>query len=339
LRRLVVENGARQRVADGVGAIDTIRQDEPARILQDVFGIGQVQCLAVLEERQGLVAHEAGERLAVENPTSWRHGFDGREEARRQIPGAARGPRTAAPGRIVGRGHPGIAPRCPYVRGNRGALTVMVVVQVVDRQDRQVARRREVAHHHVAPRLVVHRELAVPQPVRHRRLDFLSAGGPFDGIARAQIDDAAFPRLVIRQRQLTTDVLRQQAQHRRLRRRRNGRELVQKDDHHVPFRGQALRVPCPGHRQQPHAIRRRDRKAAKVLRLANGADEDDDLALDPRVRESCLEALGELGLADAGKPDHVHRDARLQADRNQLNEVFEVHVSPSLDTESFNSGG
>jgi hypothetical protein len=37
--------------------------------------------------------------------------------------------------------------------------------------------------------------------------------------------------------------------------------------------------------------------------------------------------LLELGLPDAGKPDHVHRDARLQADRDQLNEVSEFHIS------------
>ena len=102
--------------------------------------------------------------------------------------------------------------------------------------------------------------------------------------------------------------------------------------------GEALRVACPCHRQQPHAIRRRDRKAAEILRLANGADEDDDLALDPRAGESGLETLCELGLADAGKPDHVHRDPRLQADRDQLYEMFEVHVPPSLDTESRDSG-
>ena len=62
LRRLVVEDGARQRVADGIRAIDTIGQHEPARIFEDVLGIRQVQRLAVLEERQRLVADEAGER-------------------------------------------------------------------------------------------------------------------------------------------------------------------------------------------------------------------------------------------------------------------------------------
>ena len=123
----------------------------------------------------------------------------------------------------------------------------------------------------------------MPQPIRHRRLDLLSAGGPFDGVAGAQIDDAAFPRLVVRQRELTADVLRQQAQHRRLRRRRHGGELVQKDHHHVAVLGEALRVARPGHRQQPHAVGRRDRKAAEVLRLPNRADQDDDLALESRA--------------------------------------------------------
>ena len=50
------------------------------------------------------------------------------------------------------------------------------------------------------------------------------------------------------------------------------------------------------------------------------------LHLMPGAREPRLEALGELGLADAGKAGHVHRDARLQADRDQLDEVFELHV-------------
>ena len=51
------------------------------------------------------------------------------------------------------------------------------------------------------------------------------------------------------------------------------------------------------------------------------------LHLSPAACESRLETLGELGLADAGKAGHVHRDARLQADRDQLNEVPEFHVS------------
>ena len=51
-----------------------------------------------------------------------------------------------------------------------------------------------------------------------------------------------------------------------------------------------------------------------------------DLALHARARESGLEALGELGLADAREAGHVHRDARLQANGNQLNEVRELHV-------------
>src|SRR5262249_26833835 len=70
----------------------------------------------------------------------------------------------------------------------------------------------------------------------------------------------------------------------------------------------------------------RDRKPAEVLRLANRPDQHDDLAPDANARESCLEALRELGLPHAGKPGHVHRDARLQADRNQLNEMSEFHV-------------
>ena len=49
------------------------------------------------------------------------------------------------------------------------------------------------------------------------------------------------------------------------------------------------------------------------------------LHLSPARCESRLETLGELGLADAGKAGHVHRDASLQADRDQLNEVFEFH--------------
>ena len=67
------------------------------------------------------------------------------------------------------------------------------------------------------------------KPVRHRRLDFLSAGRPLDGVAGAQVDDAAFPGFVIRQLQFAAHVFGQQTQHRRLRRRRHRRELIEKD--------------------------------------------------------------------------------------------------------------
>ena len=96
--------------------------------------------------------------------------------------------------------------------------------------------------------------------------------------------------------------------------------------------GETQRVACPGHRQQADAIRRRDRKTAEVLRFTNGADQHDDLALDAHAREARLEALGELGLADARKPRDVHGDTRLQADRNQLDELRELHFVNGLDT-------
>src|SRR2546430_13744824 len=51
--------------------------------------------------------------------------------------------------------------------------------------------------------------------------------------------------------------------------------------------------------------------------------EDEDLALQARPGEAGLQALGELGLADAGKPRHVHRNARLQANGDQLDEVLD----------------
>ncbi len=203
----------------------------------------------------------------------------------------------------------------------------MVRSQVISWQHRQIARSGEVAHHHLAPRLVVHGELAMPQAIRHRRLDLLSARCPFDGVARAQIDDAPFARLVVGQLQLTADVLRQQSQHRRLRRRRHGRQLVEKDDDEIALFGKALRIACPRHRQQSHAVRRRHGKAAEVLRLSNRSDEDDDPALHAGARESRLEALGEFSLADTGKAGDVHRNARLQTDGDQLNEVREVHVA------------
>ena len=80
LRRVVVDDGAGERVADGIGAIDAIGQHEAAGILQDVLRIRQVQGLAVLEERQRLVAHQAGERRALQHAIARRHGFDRREE-------------------------------------------------------------------------------------------------------------------------------------------------------------------------------------------------------------------------------------------------------------------
>src|SRR5262249_23491173 len=82
-----------------------------------------------------------------------------------------------------------------------------------------------------------------------------------------------------------------------------------------------------------HAVWRRRRKSAEVLRLANGADEDDDLAVDAGSGESGLETSGEFGLPDAGKTRNVHRDARLPADGDQLDEVRELHGSEQcLDT-------
>ena len=88
---------------------------------------------------------------------------------------------------------------------------------------------------------------------------------------------------------------------------------------HVADRGQPGRCPM-------HSVGCRDREDAEVLWLPNGADEDEDSALEPRPCESSLETLGELGLADAGKAGHVHRDASLQADSDQLDEVPELHV-------------
>ena len=81
LRRLVVQDGADERVADGIRAIGPVRQHEAARILQDVLGIRQVQCFAVLEERQRLIADEAGQRRALEQAIARRHGFDGGEKS------------------------------------------------------------------------------------------------------------------------------------------------------------------------------------------------------------------------------------------------------------------
>ena len=202
----------------------------------------------------------------------------------------------------------------------------MMLAQVIGRHDGQVGRRGEVAHHHVAPRLVVHRKLAVPQAVRHRRLNLLPAGGPLDGVARAQVHHAALAGLVIRQLDLPADVLGQEPQHRRLRRGRDGGQLVQEDHDHVAVLGEALRVAGPRHGEQAHAVRRRHREAAEVLRLANRSDQDEDLALDAGALEASFEALRELGLPDAGKAGHVHGDARLQADRDQLDEVPELHV-------------
>jgi hypothetical protein len=68
---------------------------------------------------------------------------------------------------------------------------------------------------------------------------------------------------------------------------------------HVAVLREALRVAGPRHGQEAHAVRRRDRKPAEILGLPNRTDQDDDLASDPDTLESRLEALGELGLADA----------------------------------------
>src|SRR5262249_17779392 len=149
-----------------------------------------------------LIAHQARERRALQYAMARRHSFDGGQEARREIPGSSGWPGTAAPGWVVRRRHPRITPRGLYVRRDRRPLTMMVRVQVVGRNDRQVARRGKVADHHLAPRVVVHRELAVPQPVRHRRLDLLPTGRPFDGVAGAEIDDTPLSGLVVRQLEL-----------------------------------------------------------------------------------------------------------------------------------------
>jgi len=85
-----------------------------------------------------------------------------------------------------------------------------------------------------------------------------------------------------------------------------GRDLITGED-----RSALLRVPRPGHGQQPHAVRRRHRKAAEVLWFSNRPDQDYHLAFDPDAIESRLEALGELRFADAGKAGHVHRDTGL----------------------------
>jgi hypothetical protein len=49
-------------------------------------------------------------------------------------------------------------------------------------------------------------------------------------------------------------------------------------------------------------------------------------ALHAGARESRFQAFRELGLADAGKAGHVHRNACLQADGDQLDELGELHV-------------
>jgi hypothetical protein len=172
---------------------------------------------------------------------------------------------------------------------------------------------------------VVHRELAVPQPVRHRRLDVLSAGSPLGRIAGAQVHHAAPARLVVRQPQLAADVLGQQPQHRRLRRRRHGGELVQEDDDEVAVLGEALRLARPGHGQQAHPVRRGHRKTAEVLWLPNRPDQDHHLASDPGALEPRLEALRELRLPDAREAGHVHRDASLQSYGDELYELPELH--------------
>jgi hypothetical protein len=60
--------------------IDAIGQHEAAGILEDVLRIRQVQGLAVLHERQRLVAHQTGERRALQHAIARRHGVDRREE-------------------------------------------------------------------------------------------------------------------------------------------------------------------------------------------------------------------------------------------------------------------
>jgi hypothetical protein len=79
-RRVVVEDGSGERVAHGIRAIDAIGQHETAGILQDVLRIRQVQGLAVLHERQRLIADQAGERRALQHAIPWRHGIDRRQE-------------------------------------------------------------------------------------------------------------------------------------------------------------------------------------------------------------------------------------------------------------------
>ena len=51
------------------------------------------------------------------------------------------------------------------------------------------------------------------------------------------------------------------------------------------------------------------------------------LHLMPARAKRAFEALGELGLAHARKAGHVHRNAGLQADRDELNELREFHWS------------
>ena len=51
------------------------------------------------------------------------------------------------------------------------------------------------------------------------------------------------------------------------------------------------------------------------------------LHLMPGACEPRLQAPGELGLAHTGKAGHVHRDARLQADGDQLDELLEFHLN------------
>ena len=250
--------------------------------------IRKVQLLRVFEERQRLIADQARERRALQQPIAGRYRFDRREESRGEIPRPARRPRAAAAHRIIRRRQPRIAAGRLHVRGDQRALAMVMLAEVIRRHDRQIGGSGEVAHHHVAPGLVVHRELAVPQPIRHRRLDVLPARGPFDGVTGAEIHDAAFAGLVIRQLQFAAHVLGEQPQHRRLRRRRDRRQFIEKDDDQVALFGELARVSRPRHRQQPHAVGCRDREAAEILRLADRADEDDDLALDAGARRTRL---------------------------------------------------
>ena len=95
----------------------------------------------------------------------------------------------------------------------------------------------------------------------------------------------------------------------------------------IAILSEGLRIACLCHRHEAHAVWRRHGKTPEVLRLPNRADENEDFASDPRARESGFEAFRELRLAHAGKTRHVDRDARLQPNRDQLNELSKFHVS------------
>jgi hypothetical protein len=87
-----------------------------------------------------------------------------------------------------------------------------------------------------------------------------------------------------------------------LRRGWHGGEFIEKHDHHVAILGEMSRVAGPCHRQQTHAVRRRDRKAAEVLRLSNRPDQDEDFAFEPARANPASRLLVNSVLPTPGNP-------------------------------------